>query len=279
MIQKMMRKINEIIVHCTATPEGKDVKASDIRRFHVEGKGWRDIGYHYVVDLDGRVEPGRDESIAGAHCKGHNRNSIGVAYVGGVAKDGKTPMDTRTEVQKRSLIELLKSLLEKFPGAKIYSHREFANKACPSFDATREYSGLCKTVILFFLLNVCSACGARKTGITSQTAEYAETTESMTVNESESDSDVSSILLSADSVVITAVKDSVPLRIVAHRPQKEVKRSCNRFVQTVIKSDVNDVKTVKSKDVVTKEKSVLPWLILPIFCLVSVIYIIRKCSS
>ena len=101
----------------------------------------------------------------------------------------------------------------------------------------------------------------------------------MTVNESESDSDVSSILLSADSVVITAVKDSVPLRIVAHRPQKAVKRSCNRFVQTVIKSDVNDVKTVKSKDVVTKEKSVLPWLILPIFCLVSVIYIIRKCSS
>ena len=134
-------------------------------------------------------------------------------------------------------------------------------------------------MILFFLLNVCSACGARKTGITSQTAEYAETTESMTVNESVSDSDVSSILLSADSVVITAVKDSVPLRIVAHRPQKEVKKSCNRFVQTVIKSDVNDVKTVKSKDVVKKEKSVLPWLILPIFCLVSVIYIIRKCCS
>lgn len=274
-----MRKINEIIVHCTATPEGKDVKASDIRRFHVEGKGWRDIGYHYVVDLDGSVEPGRDESIAGAHCKGHNSNSIGVAYVGGVAKDGKTPMDTRTEAQKRSLIELLKCLLEKFPGAKIYSHREFANKACPSFDATREYSGLCKTVILFFLLNVCSACGARKTGITSQTAEYAETTESMTVNESVSDSDVSSILLSADSVVITAVKDSVPLRIVAHRPQKEVKKSCNRFVQTVIKSDVNDVKTVKSKDVVKKEKSVLPWLILLIICIVPVVYIIRKCCS
>ncbi len=136
-----MRMINEIIVHCTATPEGKDFKAVDIDRWHRQ-KGWDGIGYHHVVDLDGTVEPGRPESKVGAHCIGHNTNSIGVVYVGGLAPDGKTPKDTRTPRQKVALVKLLTELKRRYPGASIHGHRDFAAKACPSFDATTEYKSL-----------------------------------------------------------------------------------------------------------------------------------------
>ena len=136
-----MRKINEIIVHCAATPEGKNFKAADIDRWHRERK-MKCIGYHYVVDLDGTVEPGRPESEIGAHCLGHNQNSIGVCYVGGLAADGRTPEDTRTAAQKGALLALLKKLRTKYPKASIHGHRDFAAKACPSFDGTREYKNI-----------------------------------------------------------------------------------------------------------------------------------------
>ena len=136
-----MRKINEIIVHCAATPEGKNFKAADIDRWHRERK-MKCIGYHYVVDLDGTVEPGRPESEIGAHCLGHNQYSIGVCYVGGLAEDGKTPKDTRTAAQKEALLALLKKLRAKYPNASIHGHRDFAAKACPSFDATTEYKNI-----------------------------------------------------------------------------------------------------------------------------------------
>lgn len=136
-----MRKINEIIVHCTATAEGKNFKAADIDRWH-KAKGWNGIGYHHVVDLDGTVEPGRPESEVGAHCLKHNANSIGVVYVGGLASDGKTPKDTRTPQQKVALVKLLTELKRRYPNATIHGHRDFAAKACPSFDATKEYKGI-----------------------------------------------------------------------------------------------------------------------------------------
>lgn len=136
-----MRKINEIIVHCAATPEGKNFKAADIDRWHRERK-MKCIGYHYVVDLDGTVEPGRPESEIGAHCLGHNQYSIGVCYVGGLAADGKTPKDTRTAAQKEALLAMLKKLRAKYPKASIHGHRDFAAKACPSFDATTEYKNI-----------------------------------------------------------------------------------------------------------------------------------------
>ena len=136
-----MRKINEIIVHCAATPEGKNFKAADIDRWHRERK-MKCIGYHYVVDLDGTVEPGRPESEIGAHCLGHNQYSIGVCYVGGLAADGKIPKDTRTATQKEALLALLKKLRAKYPNASIHGHRDFAAKACPSFDATTEYKNI-----------------------------------------------------------------------------------------------------------------------------------------
>ena len=137
-----MREISKLIIHCSATPEGKDVKTETIRSWHVNGNHWTDIGYHYVIELDGSVHKGRDESVIGAHCSGQNANSIGICYVGGVAKDGKTTKDTRTETQKQSLIKLLKELKQKYPKATIHGHSEYANKACPCFDAKTEYEYL-----------------------------------------------------------------------------------------------------------------------------------------
>lgn len=137
-----MRKINKLIVHCSATPEGRDVKTETIKDWHVNGNHWKDIGYHYVIELDGSIHKGRDESVIGAHCSGQNADSIGICYVGGVDKDCKTPKDTRTEAKKQSLIKLLKELKQKYTGAVIYGHRDFAKKECPSFDAKTEYNSL-----------------------------------------------------------------------------------------------------------------------------------------
>jgi N-acetylmuramoyl-L-alanine amidase len=136
-----MREIKEIIVHCSATPEGREVTVEEITKWHKQ-RGFATIGYHYVIYLDGSIHKGRPEEIVGAHCLNHNSISIGVCYIGGVQKDGKTPKDTRTEAQKASLLSLLKELKGKYPKAKIHSHKDFANKACPSFDATKEYSSI-----------------------------------------------------------------------------------------------------------------------------------------
>ena len=137
----MARKIDKIIVHCSATPEGKDYSVDTIRKWHLQ-RGFSDIGYHYIIYRDGSIHTGRDESVIGAHCKGHNSNSIGVCYIGGCASDGKTPKDTRTTEQKQSLVKLLKELKAKYPQASIHGHRDFSSKACPSFDATKEYSSI-----------------------------------------------------------------------------------------------------------------------------------------
>lgn len=126
------RKIDKIILHCTATPEGRGFSVSDIRRWHL-ARGFSDIGYHYVVYLDGSVHEGRQELKMGAHTLGLNSNSIGIAYVGGCASDGKTPKDTRTEAQKASLVALVRRLRNRYPGATVHGHNEFAAKACPSF--------------------------------------------------------------------------------------------------------------------------------------------------
>ena len=98
-----MRNINKIIVHCSASPEGKNFSVSEIRRWHLQ-RGFADIGYHFVIYLDGSVHVGRPLHKSGAHCKGQNKNSIGICYVGGLDSDGKTPKDTRTDTQKASLV-------------------------------------------------------------------------------------------------------------------------------------------------------------------------------
>ena len=139
--KKSKRKITEIIVHCTATPEGKDYTVADITRWHKD-RGFTTIGYHYVVYRDGSIHNGRDVNISGGHCTGHNYCSIGVCYVGGCKPNSKEAKDTRTDAQKKALVELLKKLKAMYPGVKIYGHNRFAAKACPSFDATTEYKNL-----------------------------------------------------------------------------------------------------------------------------------------
>ena len=139
--KKSTRVINEIIVHCSATPEGKDYTLDTIRQWHRQ-RGFSDIGYHYVIHPDGKVEEGRDVSIAGAHCSGHNSKSIGICYIGGTTADNKKAKDTRTEEQRKSLKALLMAMRKLYPQAKIHGHRDFAAKACPSFDATEEYKNI-----------------------------------------------------------------------------------------------------------------------------------------
>lgn len=136
-----MRKIDTIIVHCSATPEGKDFTVQQIDSWHRQ-RGFSCIGYHYIIYCDGTIHCGRPVSRVGAHCAGHNANSIGVCYIGGCAADGKTPKDTRTDAQRTTLIHFLRELKKKYPSATIHGHRDFAAKACPSFDATTEYANL-----------------------------------------------------------------------------------------------------------------------------------------
>lgn len=138
-ITKSRRRITEIIIHCAATPEGKNFTVADITRWHKQ-RGFSTIGYHYVIYLDGSRHLGRDVNVSGAHCVNHNAHSIGICYIGGLASDGKTPKDTRTQAQKTALLALLRELRRIYPTARIYGHRDFANKACPSFDAKREYA-------------------------------------------------------------------------------------------------------------------------------------------
>lgn len=131
--ENIMRKITKIIIHCSATPQGRHVTAKDIDSWH-RARGFNSIGYHYVVLLDGTVETGRPLSTVGAHCLGQNSCSIGICYIGGLLKDCKTPADTRTPAQKQALRSLVAELKKRFPGVTLHGHCEFANKACPCFD-------------------------------------------------------------------------------------------------------------------------------------------------
>jgi len=136
------RPISEIIIHCTATPEGKDYTVADIRGWH-KARGWSDIGYHYVVYRDGRVMVGRPVGQIGSHVAGHNTGTIGVTYVGGVTANGKTAKDTRTAAQRSSLLWLVKQLRAKHAGVrKVTGHNQYAAKACPSFDVRRDALGV-----------------------------------------------------------------------------------------------------------------------------------------
>lgn len=133
-----MRKINKIIIHCSATPASRAFTVADIDRCH-RARGFRSIGYHYVIYLDGTVHQGRDVALQGAHCLGQNATSIGVCYIGGLAADGRTPADTRTPAQRAALSALVARLRHDYPGATVHGHREFAAKACPCFDVRAEF--------------------------------------------------------------------------------------------------------------------------------------------
>lgn len=135
-----MRKIDEIIVHCSATRVGQRCTLQDIDSWHRQ-RGFNCIGYHYLIYEDGTVVKGRPEEIIGAHAKGHNAHSIGVCYIGGLNSEG-VPTDTRSQAQRRSLRNLIADLKCRYPIAVVHSHRDFAVKECPCFDATNEYRDL-----------------------------------------------------------------------------------------------------------------------------------------
>lgn len=126
-----MRKIDKLIIHCTATPEGRKTTLEEVTLWHKK-RGFRTIGYHFLIHLNGDISTGRPENEIGAHCKGYNSNSIGICYVGGVDSNFK-PKDTRTHEQKLALNTLINKLKYKYPMATTHGHYEFSKKACPSF--------------------------------------------------------------------------------------------------------------------------------------------------
>lgn len=249
-----MRKITEIIVHCTATPEGKNISIDDIRRCHIQQNGWKDIGYHYVITLDGQIHPGRNEDDIGAHCKGHNANSIGVAFVGGLDADGKTPKDTRNAAQKTAMLRLLKRLKEKHPGAIIHSHCDFAAKACPCFNATKEYALI--TVFLLFSLFFTS-CGSKKTAIKEDYAAEKQVQKSAIIQVQ--DSIITNSILTADSITLVCHIDSIPVKITAHKPAirtKSQKTTSSKAVQNQTSTEtINEASSVQEEKQPAKQFS------------------------
>lgn len=121
-----MRKINEIIIHCSDTPTDRNVRAKDIDYWHKQ-RGWKGIGYHFVITIDGTIECGRMVDEVGAHCEGHNTRSVGICLIG---------CGDYTSEQYTALEKLLRSLKEQFTGIRIYGHNSFSPKTCPNFNVT-----------------------------------------------------------------------------------------------------------------------------------------------
>lgn len=148
-----MRAINLIVVHCSATPASRDIGVAEIRAMH-KRQGWKDVGYHFVIRRDGRVETGRPLSIAGAHVAGHNAKSIGICLVGGVKPDLKAETNF-TPAQYASLEKVLSEMAADYPKARICGHRDLSPdrngngkvergewvKECPTFDVAAWWSG------------------------------------------------------------------------------------------------------------------------------------------
>lgn len=137
-----MRRITFIIIHCSATPEGKDLSFEACRRDHIENRRFTDIGYHFYITRNGDIHRGRDPERNGAHCRGHNAHSIGICYEGGLNVRGQ-PTDTRTLLQRGSMLALLRELVQLYPDALIVGHNDLnPQKPCPCFDAAHEYRAL-----------------------------------------------------------------------------------------------------------------------------------------
>lgn len=150
---KQRSRTDWLVVHCAATAPDAQVRAADIRRWHL-AKGWSDIGYHYVIGRDGVLEPGRPENAVGAHVRGFNQVSLGICLIGGVDAQGK-PENNFTAAQFTRLHELLSELKKRYPNAGIRGHRDFSPdlngdgritpeefiKACPCFDVAQWLAG------------------------------------------------------------------------------------------------------------------------------------------
>ena len=144
-MKKSKRTIHYLVVHCSATPEGRTHTAKDIDLWHRK-RGFNEIGYNYVILLDGTIELGRDVDKIPAHVEGYNKDSIGNSYIGGVDNNTLQPKDTRPAAQKEALKKLLTELKALYPEAEILGHRDFPGvaKACPCFNAKDEYKSISK---------------------------------------------------------------------------------------------------------------------------------------
>jgi N-acetylmuramoyl-L-alanine amidase len=155
-----MKTIDAIIIHCSATRTGQDLRAKDIDRMH-RARGFNQIGYNYVVDLDGTIESGRPLTISGAHCLGYNDHSVGICYIGGLDGNGQ-PADTRTDQQKAAIRELVATICKDYPIIEVLGHRDTSPdlndngiiepcewiKMCPCFEVRDEFENFMRPVII-----------------------------------------------------------------------------------------------------------------------------------
>lgn len=146
-----MGELKRLVIHCTATREGREVTGAEIRHWHCDpvskgGRGWKQVGYADMIHLNGGVENlvkyNEDQTVdpweVTNGAAGYNSTSRHVVYVGGCGADGKTPKDTRTQAQKDALKKYVKAFLRQHPGAEVVGHNELNKaKACPSFDVKK----------------------------------------------------------------------------------------------------------------------------------------------
>lgn len=127
-----------IMLHCSATPAGREVTFADLWRWHVDDNGWSGPGYHWLIMLDGTIQECRPEHYVGAGCSGQNHDTVHICYAGGLRADGsQLAEDTRTEAQIASMIWLCHDVAERWAighASAVVGHNQFAAKACPSFD-------------------------------------------------------------------------------------------------------------------------------------------------
>tara|TARA_Y100001937_G_scaffold17204_1_gene23744 strand:- start:418 stop:834 length:417 start_codon:yes stop_codon:yes gene_type:complete len=135
------RKSTEsIVIHCSATKSSMDIGLVEIRKWHVEDNGWRDVGYHYIIRRNGEVELGRRHDDTGAHAAGYNHKTIGVCMVGGMADDNSAE-NNFTDKQWTSVSDLIKQIKVNYPDVNVIGHNEISSKECPSFDVQKWYYG------------------------------------------------------------------------------------------------------------------------------------------
>lgn len=142
----MSKPMKYLVIHCTATPEGREVTAAEIRRWHTApppaGRGWRHVGYTDMFHLDGRVERlvknNEDDRVDNWEITngvaGYNSVSRHIVYVGG-CDSAMRPKDTRTAAQREALKRYVQDFHSRFPQIRIVGHHDLnPGKACPAFN-------------------------------------------------------------------------------------------------------------------------------------------------
>lgn len=155
-----MNTIDSIIIHCSATKAGQDFRAKDIDKMH-RARNFTQIGYNYIIELDGTIEKGRPLTIDGAHCLGYNNHSVGICYIGGLDQNGR-PADTRTPAQKEAIRKLVGDLYKQYEIIEVLGHRDTSPdinnngivessewiKMCPCFEVRDEFENFMRPVII-----------------------------------------------------------------------------------------------------------------------------------